>query len=463
MKRRTVFALVPLCILLFGLAPYPCSAQEEEESAYEDQGKNYIAAIGETLFSNAVLWAANRFIAGAEYAEVSPATWKKNLTRWWDWDQSTFITNQIGHPYQGSFYHAAGRANGFSFYESIAFDALGSATWELFGESIRPALNDFLVTVPGAASVGEILHRLYLEAYAAGSPFAVILSPMHSFNNLVTRRKPEPGGGNIMASSLSAGPGVTIGRRYSGSGNTLMEKWDILSVNLRYDISYGDPYTGSSNIPFEQFDMAIGGGGGFVWYDMHVITDGYLFYRPLRMSSGGKAALGLTLNFDFFASANSDYSSNALNATFKYRRALPGSGDFQLKAHAGWTGIGAANFYQYEDVEPGDEERRNYGTGANIKLFLSAKSPVWGEVLFSSLWYYMAVIPNTVKNSNGHVLFSYTDVSYSYPVTDGFSIGAGYTLHWKNGWYKHVPNLVKVTQSARIFVKYQFNHSADSV
>jgi hypothetical protein len=42
--------------------------------------------------------------------------------------------------YQGSLYFNSVRANGFSFYESILCNALGSITWEMFCESTASSI-----------------------------------------------------------------------------------------------------------------------------------------------------------------------------------------------------------------------------------------------------------------------------------------------------------------------------------
>ena len=75
------------------------------------------------------------------------------------WDLDDFTVNQIGHPYQGNNYFNAGRANGLGFYESAAVTAFGSATWEFFGETNHPSLNDFINTTLGGITLGEMFHR----------------------------------------------------------------------------------------------------------------------------------------------------------------------------------------------------------------------------------------------------------------------------------------------------------------
>ena len=44
------------------------------------------------------------------------------------------------------------------------FSSLGSFTWEALGESNHAAINDFITTVAGSLSTGEMLYRLYVEA-----------------------------------------------------------------------------------------------------------------------------------------------------------------------------------------------------------------------------------------------------------------------------------------------------------
>jgi hypothetical protein len=53
-----------------------------------------------------------------------------------------YFTNQFGHPYQGSVYHAAARSNGFNFYQAFLFDAFGSVLWGLFYETNRPSIKN---------------------------------------------------------------------------------------------------------------------------------------------------------------------------------------------------------------------------------------------------------------------------------------------------------------------------------
>src|SRR6185436_15292868 len=80
---------------------------------------------------------------GQVTARVTPKTWWENMENGWVWDLDDFVVNQIGHPYQGSNYYNSGRA-----------------TWEFYGETNKPSLNDFINTTLGGIAIGEVLHRV---------------------------------------------------------------------------------------------------------------------------------------------------------------------------------------------------------------------------------------------------------------------------------------------------------------
>jgi len=96
---------------------------------------------------------------GEETAKISFKSWWNNMKFGFEWDDNPFVTNQFGHPYQGSNYFTAGRANGLSYWESAALTAFGSATWEYFGENNHGSFNDIVNTTLGGIALGEAFHR----------------------------------------------------------------------------------------------------------------------------------------------------------------------------------------------------------------------------------------------------------------------------------------------------------------
>jgi hypothetical protein len=191
MKHKHQYLL--FFVLQFGRFPLFAAEPGKEQ-------KHFFIAAGETLLVNALFIGVTGFIFNFPWARPTTETISNNFSRLPIWeDTDGFKVNQIGHPYQGSLYFIAGRANGFTFYESILFNALGSVTWETVCESTAPSINDMITTTLASAPVDEMLHRLYLEADAAGipTPLSFLISPMDGLNRLITGRKPPKECGNI--------------------------------------------------------------------------------------------------------------------------------------------------------------------------------------------------------------------------------------------------------------------------
>jgi len=110
-------------------------------------------ALWQTTLIN-ILYEGANLLRGQVTAEITPKTWWDNMKHGWVWDLDDFEVNQIGHPYQGNNYYTSGRANGLSFYESAALTAFGSGTWEFFGETNLPSVNDFINTTLGGIALG---------------------------------------------------------------------------------------------------------------------------------------------------------------------------------------------------------------------------------------------------------------------------------------------------------------------
>ena len=99
-----------LCLLpAFVLGAF---AQDDDEPGF---GERFGAALGQTAAVNGVLFSFDRFVLNTDYSRVNLGTIENNLGSVWAWDQDEFLVNQIGHPYQGSYYFASGRANGIPF------------------------------------------------------------------------------------------------------------------------------------------------------------------------------------------------------------------------------------------------------------------------------------------------------------------------------------------------------------
>jgi hypothetical protein len=232
--------------------------------------------VGESILSNTLLYLADRYIAKEAWTLISAASIWENLTGPWEWDRDEYFTNQFGHPYQGSTYHAAARSNGFTFYQGMLFDIFGSVQWELFCETNKPSLNDLISTTLGGAVLGEMFHRLYLEIH---NPLATVISPMDAFNGMITRRRPQYTR-NIYSLCLAFATGYmyaeqTSEQKKNGALYNLNTR-HMASKDLARTIVYGNPFIQQSRQPYEHFELFLYINFGYpFWYNLK------LLYSPL--------------------------------------------------------------------------------------------------------------------------------------------------------------------------------------
>ncbi|MDR0822955.1 MAG: DUF3943 domain-containing protein, partial [Endomicrobium sp.] len=154
-----------------------------------------LIALSEVLMINAVVHSFDRFVLKEDYAQVSFDDIGNNFKKGFVWDNDYFQMNAFSHPYHGSLYFNAARANNLTFWQSIPFAFAGSFTWEFFGENSYPAINDFINTPIGGMALGEMTHRLshlVLDDSKSGlervgrETLAGIISPMDLLNRLLT-------------------------------------------------------------------------------------------------------------------------------------------------------------------------------------------------------------------------------------------------------------------------------------
>ena len=93
---------------------------------YHIPQKDPLRAITIGFGVNMGIWTFNRYITHEDFAYISLHTIKRNLKTYPVWDSDKLSTNLIGHPYHGSLYYNAARANGYSFWGSLPFTLGGS-------------------------------------------------------------------------------------------------------------------------------------------------------------------------------------------------------------------------------------------------------------------------------------------------------------------------------------------------
>ena len=298
-------------------------------------------SVGRSLFQVTIVnvfYEMANLIRGQVTAHITPKTWWANMENGWVWDLDDFTVNQIGHPYQGSNYFNSGRANGLSFYESAAVAAFGSSTWEYFGETNKPSLNDFINTTLGGIALGEMFHRagwLVRNTHATGKGRlwseigALALDPVTGYNRFRTgdasRVTDKPS--DLVPSSLEGMSAVGVLWRgtqtspFSATGQPFLE----------VDALYGDVNTGHSRTPYDAFTVRLRFGGGSPFSEARV--RGRLLGQPLH---DGKLQFSVLQSYDY---QNNDAFSTGAQS---FDAALGGTHAFSQRTSLwtiGWGGL----------------------------------------------------------------------------------------------------------------------------
>ena len=371
--------------LLVGAAGVPAAAQESAAPAQDDQAPAAVTAkdarracdgcpprrVGMSLLQTTginVIYGLGNLARGQVTARVTPKTWWTNMQQGMVWDLDDFTVNQIGHPYQGSNYYNAGRANGLSFFESAAVTAFGSATWEFFGETNHGSLNDFINTTLGGITLGEMFHRtgwLIRNTHATGKGRlwseigATALDPITGLNRFASgdssRVTDKPS--DLLPSSLSgvASAGAlwrgTESSAFTAAGDPFLE----------VDGYYGDANVGRSRTPYDAFWLRIRFGGGSAFSEARV--RGRLFGQPL-----GKGGLQFSVIQTYNYQNNDAYStgSQAIDAALGTTRALSSRTNFWSLGWGGLTVLGAVDSLPLGvAARPEEEEESSAGQGVS--------------------------------------------------------------------------------------------------
>lgn len=343
--------------------------------------RHFWRAAAEVFGFNMGLWAFDRYVQKGDFAYISLNSIKENFKHGFIWDNDKLGTNTFLHPYNGSLYYNAGRANGFNYWQSELFAIAGSGMWEMFMECEYPSTNDFIATPIGGAAIGEVLFRAsdaLLDDRTRGFDrfrrelAAFVISPIRGFNRIITgqawRWRPTRGrifGTPSFAFRVSAGLKVL---QYQGRWNHMM-----VGFAARLDAEYGDRFEVRSTKPYDYFTIKAELQG---MKSQPILSQleikGRLLAREFLESKRTHMSLGLYQHFDF-------YDSDTVNGVHKvpYKLGIPASVGvglmyrdverrkwvFDAYAHVNGVLLGSV----LSDYYTLDERNYNWANGFSIK------------------------------------------------------------------------------------------------
>lgn len=450
---KKVLASLVVAALMVCHVPQLAAEETETEPRYREK-KNYILGIGGMAFSNLTLFCMNKYIGHAEFSQVSVESIHDNLTGPWQWDSSTFHVNQIGHPYQGYTYYAAGRANNLNALESTILAAMGSYTWEVFAERVTAATNDFISTTIGGVALGEMFHRIYLDTYSDNRVIASLISPMDAANDLVSGRKQRPTHSKIQSLTFNFFSGYRILEDLLNNEHYSKNSYHTAAAGFGFNLRYGDPFVRKTKSIYDHFELTAGLEGGYDWYDSYIVSDGVLVSITPKQGGPSWTSYGLNLHFDYYSGQLMDFSANSLTFTIQQERPSREKLSYHVKANAGPLLFGACSFTRNEQHPVlGEQLKRTYGVGGMGKFSVEIIFPLGTTISAYTAHYFMAILPDIIPDSEGTVLYNVSSLSIKQPVNCSVSAGAITSFTWKRTRNENLPDHDKLVYKVSWFVE----------
>ena len=279
--------------------------------------KSYWIPAGEIVGFDLLLNGINRTYLSDEY-KSSLSSIRHNLHGNWHTDSDPFTTNQLGHPYQGSMYHGFARSAGLNYWESLGYTVVGSAAWEIAGETTAPSLNDQITTGFGGSFLGEALFRMSnLVLEKADMPrfwrevTAAAISPPTGLNRLAF--------GERFKTIYPSGDPVYYGRLALGVSTTtqkdpgLSTKFQHTEAMADFSLDYGLPGKPGYNYdrPFDYFTFqaTVSSANGFE----NLMTRGLLYGTDYEAGKNYRGVWGLYGSYDYMEPQIFRISSTALS------------------------------------------------------------------------------------------------------------------------------------------------------
>jgi hypothetical protein len=393
-------------------------------------------------------------------AILSLEAFKYNVTHGFEWDHNNFTTNMFMHPYHGSVYYNAGRANGYDFWSSSVFAAFGSFIWEMFGENNRGAVNDWVNTTLGGIAIGESLNRSARmlrdnEARGAGRSLrefgAFLVDPITGFSRAARGETSKVGANPADRFPDSGGMQLTTGLRRVGN-----EKRDPSPgrpqdpSNTPYmdlTIAYGD-FLRDFERPFDAFRFAVQVNFGDTTPIGRMTIRGSLWGKSLRYAEGIEHTVTFDHEFNYLETTAAEFAGQFFGPSLFSRWKL--SETFTVATHvqplfAALTGINSQH-----DHETG--RSYDFGTGAAIQL--DANLLVKGYPVIRLMFF--DVFSATINGAKGYHNIAIPVIQGRFPLTRVIGIGFDWWTLQRNSWYEDFQDFGHASPTLRINVAFSW-------
>jgi hypothetical protein len=443
----------------------------KDDSAYNKRYPLWVPFV-EGIGDNAALSLVDSKILKYSWAQVGVTSWKNNLNAgwpWgpgWDWDQTRFGNDFLGHPIFGSLYYNDARANGYNFWASIPYTFIGSYEWKIFGENITPERNSLIATTVDGILLGEILYRISSNilddrTYGAERTFreilAAIIDPMRGFNRLIQGKTSRHTNKEVYQKeplNITLYGGI---HKVNDHTNAILSGSTSGILNVQFD--YGNPFEVRTRSPFDFFKLRvetdIGVGRKFI---DNVTGYGVLFsknsqYKKVALLEGG------FLYYDYWDNPIFELSTVALGGGIFSRLPLGENTFLYTNLHLALVPFAGNSTYAPSDTSQYRDFNFGYGWEGKVETSL-----ILGNIatVSASYYYFMIRAINSLGydepqyGSLGDNYIGILEPKITFKIYKKLNIGAEYYLYSQVHVDSGYPTTTTYHTEQEIFLEFYF-------
>ena len=410
--------------------------------------KKYVQAGLEVTAINLLVWSYDWYLEKRGWANISLNSVFNNLRQGYEWDNNSFHTNQLSHPYHGAMFYTAARANGLNLLESGAYTAIGSLMWEFLLETNRPSQNDSIMTTFGGMALGEALYKIADLVYDGNSTglektlrnaLASIINPIFGYKIFTgqTSHFTKPFEQHIYSLKLPVGFFSLSSRGAGFLVSTQLEYMDY----LKKEAARVKPYDWFSlNFSLGAYNSGV--------YDSEISITGVLagkkrenalpglygIFEYCRTDLSGKISavgLGPGVVLNFFSESGHFFKSNGLVSV------IFGGTDPSFDPESCHFGKGTENPYY---LGPGMMGRINLEYGKqNLGSVGARVSQYWFHSMFTDANEFLTIL----------------SIDLHYPLSDSLEFNIGYDYSIRNALFQE-NRFHREKHSIRVLYAYRF-------
>jgi hypothetical protein len=422
----------------------------EDDPLYNSTSSLGVSVMRVTL-ANATTLLIDRYLLNFDFSRVGFNSWKHNIQTGWEWDNDRFAMNNFFHPISGAMSFNGGRANGYSFYESVPFSALGSLEWEYFGETTLPSYNDIINTTVDGAFYGEILYRIgsnILDDQSSGAErffreLAVgLITPTRFLSRLMrgelARSTPEE---VYQKEPMN----ITLSAGYHRVNEGIGTKLGSNSMNVNLHLDYGNPFEKRTRKPYDYFkvraDFDFGVGRKII---DNVTGYGILFGKNVKAGQN-EMLVGLFQHMNFFDNKTFEIGTIAFGPGVISKLPMTKSTSLYTNIHVDVVPFGSMSGRLGPDTSQFRDY--NYGGGAEATLESTFNIGGWTSLTFIGYYWWFRTFVGVAGNSYVALL----KPRISFNIYKNMSIGFEHLIYYSDRYPRDYASVHSVRTEQKIY------------